>query len=155
MTAARTALAIAALVAGTAGCTEIKYHQQTAWQARLVPEIGLENPTATVAAVTRRATSIQAGITLQGDPNTVYAWEIGQGPCETASSTRRIGVLGSYPNLTTDANGDAEISQTFINGSLERGLAYYAAVVDPANRNEVLACGRLEGFSTEGNGVTG
>lgn len=150
MTAVRSALAIAALFAGAAGCTSIDYQPQTAWEAKLFPEQGQESPTGSVAAVTRRTTTIQAGITLKGEPHTAYGWEIGQGRCGSALGTR-IGVLGSYPNLTTDEAGDGVIQQTFINGTLKQGQTYYAAVVDPDDRSVILACGQLEGFTAEGN----
>jgi hypothetical protein len=156
MTAVRSALAIAALFAGAAGCMSIDYKPQTAWEAKLVPDQGVEDPTGTVAAVTRGSNSIQAGITLKGVPNTVYAWEIGQGRCSSALGTR-IGVVGSYPNITTDEAGDGLVRQTFISGTLEEGRTYYAAVVDPDDRSVALACGQLEGYSTEGsaNRITG
>jgi hypothetical protein len=156
MTAVRSALAIAALIAGAAGCMSIDYKPQTAWEAKLFPEEGLEDPSGSVAAVTRRTTTIQAGITIQGEPNTAYGWEIGRGLCGSALATR-IGVLGSYPDLTTDEGGDAEVAQTFITGTLDQGKTYYAAVVDADDRSVVLACGQLEEFSAGGstNAITG
>ncbi len=154
MTAARSALAIAALFAGAAGCMSIDYRPQTAWEATLIPTEFAEDPTATVAAVTRGSTSIQAGITITGVPNTVYAWEIGQGRCDSALRTR-IGVVGSYPNVTTDEAGDGLVKQTFITGTLEEGRDYYAAIVDPDDRTVVLSCGRLQQFSAGGNPITG
>jgi hypothetical protein len=155
MTAVRSALTIAALIAGAAGCMSIDYKPQTAWEAQLFPEEGLEDPSASVAAVTRRTTTIQAGITLKGEPNTAYGWEIGRGLCGSALATR-IGVLGSYPNLNTDEGGDAVVQQTFITGTLTQGQTYYAAVVDADDRTVVLACAPLEEFSAGGNSpITG
>lgn len=111
----------------------------TAWQATLLPTTP-EDVRGSVAAATV-GPSTEAGIDMEGAPNTIYGWQINQGTC--ASPGAMVGGLGNYPDVETGGGGLGRLERTFVGERLQEGRRYHAVIVRGSDRSVVLSCGDL------------
>lgn len=141
----RRAVLAALLALGAAGCSDISYQAPTAWRADIDPvgPVG-QAVTGSSAAASQGRRTTEAGISVDGQPGVTYAWRINSGTC--AAPGPLLGGQGAYPNITAEADGEAEVIRTFISALMETGEQYQVTVL-LSGTSTIVGCGDFSELS--------
>jgi hypothetical protein len=138
---------LAALLAlGAAGCSDITYQAPTAWSADVLPvgPVGQAVDGNSAAASQGRRTT-EVGISIDGQPGTTYSWRVNLGTC--ASPGPLLGGQGAYPDFTAEADGEGEVTRTFVSALMESGEDYHVTVLLGAEGTTIVGCGNYNELS--------
>lgn len=122
-----------------AGCFGPLEPTVTAWEARLLPTDGRPGPTASLGATADRIRTYASLLIEDGEPGGELQWHLAAGSCQDPGPV--VGGSASYPEITLDAGGGAEVEATLSDELSPTGL-YHAALLESAT-GERVACGDL------------
>lgn len=135
-------IAMAAMVAIAAACSDPVSVEQDEWFASLEAQAGFAGVSGVAAAFVTPALTVVSVAVEGATPGAVLPWHIHFGTCDDDQGI--VGGAAAYPALQINATGNATASANVAVG-LQAGADYFVNVhAAPDDLSTIVACGELE-----------